>query len=205
MLELLRGVTGANTVSDIKCYEARLKIDRGYAKWIDGSLDAVNARQSGTQPRPSAKVNFPWTFDHPGRENDVATTHQDSYTEFAHRPRTYFKPPRRYDTTGFMHKTMKGNIVLLASTQDFLKCPAHGDLRSSLHIRPVDVACITFDDFESSDADWSQSDNAESSSEASSEASGNSSDFRSPVSVVRMKMNMRSTSGSSPLFSGVTL
>jgi hypothetical protein len=101
---------------------------------------------------------------------------------------------------------MKGNnIVLLASTQEFLKCPAHSDLRSSLNIRAADVACITHDDSASSDADWSQSDNAESSSEASSEASGKSSDFRSPVSAVRMSINMRSTSGSSPLLSGVTL
>jgi hypothetical protein len=115
ILELLRGVTGANTVSDIDAHEARLKVDRGYARiYFDQIMESVNARRSGTQPRPSSKGDFPWTYEHPGRDYDVSIVPQAAYTEFAVRRRTFFKPPRKHNTFGIMHKTMKGNIVLLA-------------------------------------------------------------------------------------------
>ena len=114
----------------------------GYARpAFDALLDNMNARRSGTQPRPSTKGEFPWTYGHPGKIYDVSTHPQNAFTEFAFRSRTYIKPARRHDTTGICHKTMKGNIVLLASTQAFIQCPRHADLRRSLYIRsPINNA-----------------------------------------------------------------
>jgi hypothetical protein len=87
ILELLRGI------SDIDAHEAiRLKLDRGYArKYFDQIMESVNARRSGTQPRPSSKGDFPWTYGHPGRDYDVSIVPQAAYTEFAVRRRTFFK------------------------------------------------------------------------------------------------------------------
>jgi hypothetical protein len=32
---------------------------------MDDLLNQINARRSGTQPRPSTRAEFPWTFGHP--------------------------------------------------------------------------------------------------------------------------------------------
>jgi hypothetical protein len=130
--ELLRGMTGANTVTDIDCRNARLKIDRGYARPnFDIMLDTVNARRSGTQPRPSSKNEFPWTYGHPGRINDVSLVGQASYTEFAVRKRTFFTPARKHDTYGVCYKTIKENVVL-ATTQYAVKVPKHKNLQRGI-------------------------------------------------------------------------
>ncbi len=137
---------------------------------------------------------------------------QAAFTEFAFRSRNAFKSPRKHDSYGICHKTMKGNLVLLASTQAYIKSPKHADLVQSLY-----AADPTFDDVNlssSADDDWSLAgdnmydDSASSPSTESRSSESPGEDFTSPTrtdGMSRRRLNTRSTGGSSPLLDGLTL
>ena len=179
---------------------------------MDDLLNRINARRSGTQPRPSTKAEFPWTFGHPDHPYNMNENPQAAFTEFAFRSRNAFKPPRKHDTYGICHKTMKGNLVLLASTQAYIKSPKHADLVQSLY-----AAAPTFDDVNLSsgaDDDWSlagENMNDDTASSPSTESRSSESpveEFRSPTrtdGMSRLRLITRSTGGSSPLLDGLTL
>jgi hypothetical protein len=166
-------------------------------------MESVNARRSGTQPRPSSKGDFPWTYGHPGRDYDVSIVPQAAYTEFAVRRRTFFKPPRKHDTFGIMHKTMKGNIVLLASTQAVIRVPKHSDLRRCL------ASTYSLCDI-LPDGDWfiNERRSTTSSVNRSSSSSSDDDNYASPSASKlhrRIFPTRSTTDGSSPLVNGDTL
>ncbi len=105
-----------------------------------------------------------------------------------------------------MHKTMKGNIVLLASTQALIKVPRNSDLTRCLEI--TSALCDILPDDDSSDVDWSESTCSRRSSMRSHSASGDETNYGSPSvsQIFRRKLPTRSTTdGSSPLINGETL
>jgi hypothetical protein len=106
---------------------------------------------------------------------------------------------------------MKGNLVLLASTQAYIKSPKHADLVKSLYAADPQFDALNFSS--SADNDWSlgadnvYDDSASSPSTESRSSESPAEDFRSPMTtnVSRRRMNTRSTGGSSPLLDGMAL
>ena len=99
-------------------------------------------------------------------------------------------------------QTMKGNIVLLGSTQALIKVPRHSDLRRCLATSLA--LCDILPDDDSSDGDWSKSGSSKGSSVRSHSASGDEINFGSPSAslIFRRKLPTRSIAdGSSPIIS----